>query len=384
MKLETFEMERLQSVWEHRVAWNLAESGVHPLRVDELLETDAERAALLAQDLAYPQTNGTIELRSLIAGIHDGASDTHVLVTNGGSEANLVTLIGLVNPGDEIVMMMPNYLQLPGLASALGALVRPWWLVEDAGRDDPPPRWRPDLDALASMVSDRTRAIVISNPNNPTGARLAAPEIDEISRIAARHGAWVVSDEIYRGAELDGIDTPTAWNRAERVVVTGGLSKAYALPGLRIGWVVGPPALVETLWGVHDYTSIAPGALNDRLARVALTPARRERLLARTRGILRTNYPAVRRWIERRAPLLSHVPPEAGAIAFVKYGAAVNSTALVERIRDEQSVLLVPGDHFGLDGYIRLGFGVDPALLIGALERVGETLDAAGRSSPAG
>jgi aspartate/methionine/tyrosine aminotransferase len=384
MKLETFEMERLQSVWEHRVAWNLAESGVHPLRVDELLETDAERAALLAQDLAYPQTNGTIELRSLIAGIHHGASDTHVLVTNGGSEANLVTLIGLVNPGDEVVMMMPNYLQLPGLASALGALVRPWWLVEDAGRDDAPPRWRPDLDALASMVTDRTRAIVISNPNNPTGARLAAPEIDDICRIAARHGAWVVSDEIYRGAELDGIDTPTAWNRAERVVVTGGLSKAYALPGLRIGWVVGPPAIVETLWGVHDYTSIAPGALNDRLARVALTPARRERLLARTRGILRTNYPAVRRWIEGRAPLLSHVPPEAGAIAFVKYGAAVSSTALVERIRDEQSVLLVPGDHFGLDGYIRLGFGVDPALLIGALERVAETLDAAGRSSPAG
>lgn len=374
MKLETFAMERLQSIWEHRVAWNLAESGVHPLRVDELLETDAERAAFMAQDLAYPWTNGTPELRTLIAGFHSGASDAHVLVTNGGSEANLVTLLELVGPGDEVVMMMPNYMQLAGLASAVGALVRQWWLVDEHGGTTP--RWRPDLDALPSLVGDRTRAIVICNPNNPTGARLTASEIDEICRIAGRSGAWVISDEIYRGAELDGIETSTAWGRGERVVVTGGLSKAYALPGLRIGWVVGPPALVEAVWRVHDYTTIAPGILNDRLARVALTPVRRERLLARTRGILRTNYPMVQRWMERRSALLSHVAPEAGAIVFMKYAHAINSTALIERIRDAESVLVVPGDHFGMDGYIRLGFGTDPALLIGALERVGDALDA--------
>jgi aspartate/methionine/tyrosine aminotransferase len=376
MKLEAFRMERLQSIWEHRVAWNLAESGVHPLRVEELLETGEERAALMAQELSYTQTNGTAELRNLIAAFHPGASEAHVLVTNGGSEANLVTLIGLVQAGDEVVMMMPNYMQLAGLAAALGALVRPWWLVEDAGGGERPPRWRPDFDALEALVGARTRAILICNPNNPTGARLTAPEIDQICAIAARAGAWVVSDEIYRGAELDGLDTPTAWNRTDRVVVTGGLSKAYALPGLRIGWTIGPPALVEELWGVHDYTTIAPGAMSDRLARIALAPARRERLLARTRGIIRTNYPMVRRWIERHAAILRHVPPEAGAITFVRYAAAIESTALVDRIRDEQSVLLVPGDHFDMDGYVRIGFGCDPALLLGALERVGDVLEA--------
>jgi aspartate/methionine/tyrosine aminotransferase len=247
------------------------------------------------------------------------------------------------------------------------------------------PRWVPDLEALRAMVTERTKAILICNPNNPTGARLTASELDEICSIAARSGAWVVSDEIYRGAELDGVDTPTAWSRYERVIVTSGLSKAYALPGLRIGWVVAPPALIDELWGVHDYTTIAPGAINDRLARIALIPQRRDLLLARTRGILRTNYPTFKRWLERRAATLSHVPPEAGAIAFVRYSHRIGSTQLVERIRDEQSVLVVPGDHFEMDGFLRIGFGCDPELLVSALERIGQVLDAmdAGSTRPA-
>ena len=160
------------------------------------------------------------------------------------------------------------------------------------------------------------------------------------------------------------------------MLVTSGLSKAYGLPGLRIGWVVGPPATIEALWGVHDYTTIAPGALSDRLARIALAPGRRERLLARTRGMIRANYPLVRKWIERRAPALSHVPPQAGAIVFIRYTYRINSTALTDRLREEQSVLVVPGDHFNMDGYLRIGFGSDPAHLVSSLDRVGETLDA--------
>jgi aspartate/methionine/tyrosine aminotransferase len=381
MKLEPFEMERLQSIWEHRVAWNLAESGVHPLRVEELLASEDERRALLAQPLGYPQTNGSIELRASIALMYPGADPGHVQVTNGGSEANCITLMLLVQPDDDVIVMMPNYMQVRGLARGLQANVRHWHLIEDGGGANGPARWRPDLDALRELISDRTRAILLCNPNNPTGARLTAGELDGICNIAGRHGAWVVSDEIYRGAELDGVETPTIWGRSDRAIVTSGLSKAYALPGLRIGWVVAPPEIVPQLWGVHDYTTIAPGAVNDRLARVALAPARRDALLARTRGILRTNYPAVRRWIERR-PSLSHIPPEAGAITFVKYPHPIGSTALIERIRDEHSVLLVPGDHFEMDGYLRIGFGCDPELLLPALDHVGDVLDSIGERRP--
>jgi aspartate/methionine/tyrosine aminotransferase len=142
---------------------------------------------------------------------------------------------------------------------------------------------------------------------------------------------------------------------------------------------VAQPALVEELWGIHDYTTIAPGATSDLLARVALRRERRELLLARTRGILRTNYAALGRWIERRSAFLSLIPPEAGAIALVRYAYGIGSTALAERIRDEQSVLVVPGDHFEMDGYLRFGYGCDPELLIGALDRVGVVLDSMAR-----
>jgi aspartate/methionine/tyrosine aminotransferase len=246
----------------------------------------------------------------------------------------------------------------------------PWSLrVNEAGT-----RWEPDLALLDRLVTAGTKAIFICHPNNPTGSRLTAEELDAIGAIASRAGAWVISDEIYRGAELDAIDAATMWGRSDRVIVTSGLSKAFGLPGLRIGWIAGPAPTIAELWGVHDYTTIAPGALNDRLARIALSPDGRARLLARTRGIIRANYPIVRSWLDQRAGF-SHVPPEAGAIAFVKYTHPINSTTLVERLRTEQSVLVVPGDHFGMDGYLRVGFGSHPDLLTGALDRIAELMD---------
>ena len=382
MKLEPFALERWQSIWEHHVAWNISESGVHPLKVDEVADRQEDRDALLEQHLAYTQTNGTIELRTAIAALYDGANADNVQVTNGGSEANLISLWRLVDGGDEIIVMSPNYMQIAGVAQALGVTVRRWPLApvaEDTGRRS---RWGPDLDALAAMANRNTKAIVICNPNNPTGARLTADELDGICAVARHVGAWVVSDEIYRGAELDNVETPSVWGRYDRVVVTSGLSKAYGLPGLRLGWVVSTPDLIADLWSIHDYTTIAPGAVNDLIARMALEPGRRERILARTRGIIVTNYAIVRRWVQRREPTLWHLPPEAGAIAFVRYAHQIGSTELAERLKNERSVLVVPGDHFGMDGYLRIGFGGDPLALTRALEIIGEVLDTIPSQTP--
>jgi aspartate/methionine/tyrosine aminotransferase len=371
MRFEPFAMERLQSIWENQVAWNVAESGVEPLRVEELATTDEHREALLRQPLGYTQTNGTLELRNEIAAMYPDATPAHIQVTNGGSEANCVTLLHLVQPGDEVVMMLPNYMQAAGLLKALDANLRPWPLrIDQAGR-----RWEPDLEQLETLLTPRTKAIFICNPNNPTGSRLTDHELDAIASAAARAGVWVISDEIYRGAELDAVETPTMWGRLDRVIVTSGLSKAYGLPGLRIGWIVGPPDTIDALWGVHDYTTIAPGAVSDRLAQIALSPQGRERLLARTRGIVRANYPLLRAWLAKRSAF-SHIAPEAGAIVFAKYAHPINSTVLVDRLRAEQSVLVVPGDHFGMDGYLRIGFGSHPELLTGALDRIAELMDA--------
>ena len=372
MKFEPFALERLQSIWENRVAWNVAESGVHPLRVSELADTAELRAAVFDQELGYPQTNGTAALRETIAATYPGATIDQVQVTNGGSEANCVLLMRLIEPGDEIVFMTPNYLQIAGLARALGATVRPWRVTTDGAEY----RW--DVDELERLVTPKTRAICLCNPNNPTGARLGESTLDAICRAAARVGAWVIDDEIYRGAERVAGDTPSVWERGyDRAIVTSGLSKAYGLPGLRIGWVVAPRDLISDLWGVHDYTTIAPGAVNDRLAQIALAPPQREKLIARTRTIIRTNYPIVKSWIEKQDGL-AHIPPAAGAIVFIRHSHPFRSSELAERLRLERSVLVVPGDFFDMDGHVRIGFGSAPSYLESALTLVGEFLASAG------
>ena len=364
MRIAPFALERLQSSYENEVEFNLSESGVHPLRLGELVHDTAAREALLAEGLRYTQTNGTPPLRAQIASMYPDATAAHVMVTNGGSEANFVATWHLVDAGDEVVMMAPNYMQMWGLAHAFGATVTDWPLVNDGGR------WRMDVDGLERALSARTRLIVICNPNNPTGARFEADDLDRVAALAARHGTWVLSDEIYRGAELDGRETATMWGRYDRVIVTGGLSKAYGLPGLRIGWVVGPPTIAAALWSYHDYTTIAPGALSDALARRALEPARRTAILGRTRAILNQNFPIVAQWLDRHGGLFSYAPPDAGAIVYARYHHGINSSELVTRLRQEKSVLVVPGDHFGMDGYLRIGFGDEPSTLQAGLDRV--------------
>jgi aspartate/methionine/tyrosine aminotransferase len=371
MKLERFEMERMQSTYENLVEFNLSESGVRPLTPRELVEDSEGLEGLLDQPLVYTQSNGTIELRRAIAAMYPGAGIDHIEVTNGGSEANFITTFNLIEQGDEVVMLVPNYMQTWGLSRAFGGTIREWRLVEDRNAG----RWRVDLDALEGLVSSRTKMIVICNPNNPTGARLTAAELDATAKVADRHGAWILSDEVYRGAELDGQETASMWGRSPRAIITSGLSKAYGLPGLRIGWIAGPPSLIASLWSYHDYVTIAPGALSDRLARVALAPERRARLFERTRGILRRNLPLMEEWL-REAGGFHWIKPEAGAIVYVRYDYPINSTTLVTRLREEKSVLIVPGDHFGMDGYLRLGFGEPPEYNRAGLDRLRELLTA--------
>ena len=367
MRIEPFVMERMQSEWENRVSHNLSESGVHPLTVEELLEP-RDREEVLRERLVYIQSNGTEELRAAIAALYPGAEARNVVVTTGTAEANYIAIWRLVEPGDEVVLILPNYMQLWGIVRAFGATVVPARLREETG-------WRLDADELHRVVGPRTRLIAVCNPNNPTGAILSEAERKEIVAAAGRHGAWILADEVYRGAERDGKETATLWGAYDRLLVTGGLSKAYGLPGLRIGWVVGPPSTVGELWGRKDYITISPGALSDRLARAALRPDVRARILGRTRGILAANYPVLEEWLAPRGDLFRLVPPRAGAIAYLRYAWRVNSTELVTRLREEQGVLIVPGDHFGMDGFLRVGFGNEPQDLRAGLQRIDAVLD---------
>src|SRR5258706_6782095 len=310
MQIEAFELERWQSQWEHKVELNIAESGILPLAAVELVDDPRELDRILALPLGYPQTNGSEELRASISGLYPGAGPEHVLVTSGGAEANLLAVWALVESGDEAIVMQPNYAQIAGLARAAGVTVKPWWLRHDL-------RWQPDPDELTHLVTPRTRFIAVCNPNNPTGAVLSVANMQAVVDAAEPVGAWCLADEMYRGAEFDGDMTPTFWGRYDKVMCIGSLSKAYALPGLRTGWVVAPPQMTEKLWGYHDYTTISPTVICERLAGLALAPARRSEILGRTRRILRANYPPVADCASRREEMRGHIPPAAGAIAWI-------------------------------------------------------------------
>jgi len=364
MKISQFNMERWQSTWENRVRFNLSESGVHPMTPGELFElAGVDPHHLLDQRLVYNQSNGTDELRQAIATIYPGATYENVLVSNGGSEANYVTTWKILDADDVVLMETPNYMQMWGTSQAFAGAVRAFQLREER-------HWAPDLDELLDRLDDSVKLIIVTNPNNPTGAILTEGEIDQIVAGAARVGAWIIADEIYAGAELNGVRTPTFWGRYDKLIITSGLSKAYGLPGLRLGWAVGPADFIADLWSYKDYTTIAPGTLSDFCARIALNPATRDRIYERTRHILNENLSPLREWLAERPDIFHYLEPSAGAICYARYNLEINSSELARRLKDEQSVLIVPGDHFNMDGYLRIGYGIPKPELIEALDRI--------------
>ncbi len=369
--IDQFAMERMQSRYWHLVEYDLSESGVSPMSIAELLEgTDLGDPAAFAQTaLGYPLSEGSVLTRERIAQWYPGASAANVTVVNGGSEANFLTLFTLLGGGDRLAFEVPNYLQGAGLGRFFGSGTDTFRLRLRGGR------WALDVDELERAVGKDTKVVMVCNPNNPTGAVMTEAEMDAVVRVAERRGAWIVADEIYRGAEIEGdADSPTFWGRSDRVVVTAGLSKAFAMPGLRIGWVVGAEDLISELWERHDYTTLTPGMVGDILCGAALEPARRAAIFARTRGIIRAQLPRLEEWLRTHDDIFRYARPEAGAIAYVKYELPVKSTKLADRIREEQSVLLVPGDVFGLGKGLRFGFGYDIEHTMKGLARVDETL----------
>ena len=366
-----FAMERWMSRFEQDVEYNLSESGAHPISLGELLDLadDANiMDRLLDTRLGYPYVNGIPELRENIAALYDGATVEDVLVTVGAAEANHITLRTLLSAGDEIAVMLPNYMQIWGIARNHGMVVKGFHLREEEG-------WAADLDELREAVTEDTRLIAVCNPDNPTGYILTEAEMEAIIAAAERVGAWILADEVYAGAErLTDEETPSFYGRYDKVIATGSLSKAYGLPGLRIGWAVGPADVVDAIWARHEYTTISAATLANHLAAIALSPEVRPRIIQRTRDYIREGYPVLKEWMDGHGDTFSLTPSQAAAITFVRYHLDINSTDLADRLRREKGVLIVPGDHFGMDHFLRISFGLPRDYLVPALDRIHELI----------
>jgi aspartate/methionine/tyrosine aminotransferase len=374
MKIAPFGVEMWMNAYETRCRYNLAETCVESLTLAELVDIagvrDSFREHLLGMHLTYGAIAGSDRLRTAVAGLYAGQSPANVSITHGAIGANSLVHQTLVEPGDHVVAIVPNYQQHYSIPESIGARVDRLPLREEHG-------FRPDLDRLSDLVGDRTRLIALSNPNNPTGALLDGEMLERIAQIARSVGAFVLADEVYRGLDQqDSGTTVSIVDAYERGISTGSMSKAFSLAGLRLGWIVAPEDVIASVAVHRDYNTISVGMVDDYFASVALEA--KEAILARSRGIVRGNLEVLDRWV-RAQPHVTYVRPAAGTTALLKYDLDVGSWDLCVDLLERTGVLLTPGSAFDLEGHVRIGYANNPQILATGLELLGGFL--AGRDS---
>lgn len=365
MRIAPFGVEIWMNEWELRCELNLAETCVESLTVAQLLElagrNDASLSEMLSMKLTYGAIEGSDRLRDAVASLYERQGRDNVVVTHGTIGANALVHRALVSPGDRVVSVVPTYQQHTSIPESLGAEVRLLRLREENG-------WLPDMGELRALASPGTRLIALTNPNNPTGALIERPMLEEIAGIARDAGAWVLADEVYRGTDQDGPGTTASMaDLYEKGVSTAGMSKAFSLAGLRLGWIAGPREVLDAVLIHRDYDTISVGMLDDHLAALALESA--DAVLARSRAITRGNLATLAEWVERE-PLISWVRPRSGTTALLRYDLPAPSRELCVELLRETGVMLTPGSAMGMEGHLRIGYANAPAVLRDGLARL--------------
>ncbi len=364
MRIADFGVEIWMNRWETRCRYNLAETCVDSVTVAELLAIAGLDAAGLASELApmrlgYGEIEGSERLRAAIAALYETVRPDAVLVAHGAIGANHLVYEALVEPGDVVVSVVPTYQQHVAVPESLGAKVRQVRLREADG-------WRLDLDELADAARG-AKLVSITNPNNPTGARLDPDALVRVAAIAGEQGAWILADEVYRGLDQDEPGTsPSFADLYPRTIAVGSMSKAFSLAGLRLGWIVAPAEVLEAVSRHRDYSVISVGMVDDLLAAIALEHA--DAMLTRNRAIVRANLAALDGWVAEE-PRISHVKPAAGTTSLLRFDAPMSSEQLCTRLLEAEGVLFVPGSAFDTEGVVRIGYANDPAVLTAGLER---------------
>jgi len=364
MEIAPFGVEEWMNAHEGNARFNLAETCVSSLTVEELLALAGVNdglSGLMPMRLTYGAIQGSDRLRDAISGLYAGRSRDDVLVTHGAIGANALIYQAMVEPGDRVVAITPNYQQHYSIPESLGAEVVRLELEQENG-------FLPDLDRLSELVEPGVKMISLSNPNNPTGALLDRVYLTYLVEVARGAGAWILCDEVYRGTEQTGEGiTPSIADLYERGIATGSMSKAFSLAGLRLGWMVAPSEVLETAMVHRDYNTISVGKIDDHLATLALENA--DKILERSRGICRTNLDILTDWVEDEQRV-SFVKPLAGTTALVKIDVGMPSAEFCVALQKSTGVMVLPGSVLGKEGYIRVGYAFEKDVLRDGLSRL--------------
>lgn len=365
MQITPFAVEQWMNEFENHCEFNLAETCVESLTVEELLELTGVGVSALDEILTMKLTYGAIEgsdrLRTAIAALYDDVAVENVLVTHGAIGANKLVHETLVEPGDRVISVQPTYQQHYSIPTSYGADVQILTLK-------PEDNYLPDLGELAQLATPNTSLIAINNPNNPTGSLMDAATLTEIADIAARCDASILCDEVYRGTNQSGSGTSASIvDVSDRGISTGSMSKAFSLAGLRLGWMVAPVPIIKAAEFHRDYSTISIGMINDFLAAIALESA--DTLLERSRSITRTNLSILRDWVAAE-PLVSWVEPAAGTTALLHLDTALTSREFCTQLLSTTGVLFMPGSALECEGAVRIGYANNEQILRDGLAQV--------------
>ena len=369
MFIEPFKVEIWMNEWETRCTYNLAETCVASITIEELLSlaglNENALSELLPMKLTYGDIEGSIRLRTAIAALYETQVIEDITVTHGTIAANMLVHKALVGPNEKVISVVPTYQQHYSIPASIGAQVTTLRLREED-------QFLPDLDHLRELATDETKLIAFTNPNNPTGALIERPMLEKIVEIADKADAYLLCDEVYRGTAQvgDGMVSSIA-DMYRKGISTAGMSKVFSLAGLRLGWVAAPEDVTEKIMIHRDYDTISVGMINDHFAAIALENA--NNVLSRSRQITRENLAILEEWINNE-PRVSWVKPRAGTTAMLKLDIPMSSREFCIDLVEKTGVMLTPGDAFDMEGYVRIGYANDREILEAGLSRMSDYL----------
>lgn len=368
MKIKPFAVEEWMNAWEVGAKYNIAETCVDSISMNDLFELTGEDKTeflnrLCARRLSYGDIEGLPEFRKGVCGLYKTLNIENIVPTHGASGANHHVFYSLISPGDRVVSIMPTYQQLYSIPESYGADVQILHLSKENN-------YLPDLEKLRRLVTPKTKMICINNPNNPTGALMSEQLLREIVEIARSADAWILCDEVYRHLSQEDGWCPSIVDLYEKGISVSSMSKVFSLAGLRLGWIATHDmSVVKSCLSHRDYNLVSCGVFDEMLAAAALK--HRDKLLERSRKIVRENLQILDDWVGSE-PHVSYVKPEAGTTALVYYDLDISSYEFCEEMYKKTGAFVTPGDCFEVPHSMRIGYAYGKQDLIDGLKAISE------------
>lgn len=368
MKIKPFAVEEWMNAWEVGAKYNIAETCVDSISMNELFELTGEDKTeflnrLCARRLSYGDIEGLPEFRKGVCGLYKTLNIENIVPTHGASGANHHVFYSLISPGDRVVSIMPTYQQLYSIPESYGADVQILHLSKENN-------YLPDLEKLRRLVTPKTKMICINNPNNPTGALMSEQILREIVEIARSADAWILCDEVYRHLSQEDGWCSSIVDLYEKGISVSSMSKVFSLAGLRLGWIATHDmSVVKSCLSHRDYNLVSCGVFDEMLAAAALK--HRDKLLERSRKIVRENLQILDDWVGSE-PHVSYVKPKAGTTALVYYDLDISSYEFCEEMYKKTGAFVTPGDCFEVPHSMRIGYAYGKQDLIDGLKAISE------------